>query len=59
MNGLMSRYKESLKNTPEHIPLSQCKKIKMDLSGLLRYAKERGVQPFELSESEKSSFIKS
>ena len=59
MNGLMSRYKESLKNTPEHIPLSQCKKIKMDLSGLLRYAKERDVQPFELSESERNSFIKS
>ena len=59
MNGWMSRYKDNLKCTPEHIPLSQCKKVKMDLSELLRYAKERGVQPFELSESEKKSFIKS
>ena len=58
MNGLMSRYKESLKPTLKHIPLSQCYKIKMYLSGLLRYAKERGVQPFELSESKKNSFIK-
>ena len=31
MNGLMSRYKESLQKTPEHIPLSKCEQIKMDL----------------------------
>ena len=58
MNGLMSRYKESLQNTPEHIPLSKCKQIKMDLSGLLRYAKEQGVSPFELPAEEKERFIK-
>lgn len=58
MNGLMSRYKESLQNMPEHIPLSKCEQIKMDLSGLLRYAKERGVSPSELSDVEKDRFIK-
>lgn len=58
MNGLMSRYKESLQKTPEHIPLSKCEQIKMDLSGLIRYAKEQGVSPFELSAEEKERFIK-
>jgi hypothetical protein len=54
----MSRYKESLQKTPEHIPLSKCEQIKMDLSGLIRYAKEQGVSPFELSAEEKERFIK-
>lgn len=57
MNGLMNRYNKSLQNTPEPILLSQQKKIKMDLSGLIKYAKKKGVQPFDLSDSEKQKFI--
>lgn len=57
MNGLMSRYRESLKNTPECITLKQCPQIKMDLSGLLKYAKEKGVQPIELSDKETEKFM--
>lgn len=57
MNGLMSKYKDSLKNTSDHFPLSQCKPMKMNLSGLLRYAKEKGIQPYDLSEKEKEMFI--
>lgn len=58
MNGQMSRYRKSLANTPEPLPLSKCPKLKMDLSGMLKYAKGKGVQPAELSEEEKQRFIK-
>ena len=58
MNGQMRKYKESLAKTPEPILLSQCPKIKLDLRGLMQYAKEKGVQVIELTEKEKSAFIK-
>lgn len=35
----------------------QLPKVKMNLSGLSRYAKEKGVSLFELTEQEKSRFI--
>ena len=57
MNGRMSRYKESLKNTPDYMPLKQCPQIKMDLSGVLKYAKKKGVRPIQLSETERQKFI--
>ena len=40
MNGQMKKYKESLKETPEPIMLSQIEKT-MDLRGLIKYAKEK------------------
>ena len=58
MNGQMRRYKESLAKTPDPILLSQCKKIKLDLRGLMQYAKEKGVKVIELTEKEKAAFIK-
>lgn len=58
MNGQMSKYRESLRHTGEPVPLSRCPQIKMDLSGMLKYAKKKGVQPFELSEAEKKNFVK-
>ena len=57
MNGQMKKYKESLKNTPEPILLSQIDK-KMDLRGLMKYAKEKGVKVVQLSQQEKAVFIK-
>ena len=39
MTGQMKRYRESLKETPEPILLSQIQ-TKMDLRGLMKYAKE-------------------
>ena len=50
-------YRESLKNTPEPILLSQID-TKMDLRGLMAYAKERGMKVAELSEQERMSFVK-
>lgn len=58
MNGQMKRYKESLKTMQGPILLSQCPDIKLDLRGLMKYAKEKGVKVIELSEAEKSRFIK-
>lgn len=40
MTGQMKRYRESLKETPEPILLSQIQ-TKMDLRGLMKYAKKR------------------
>jgi len=54
----MRRYKESLAKTPDPILLSQCPKIKLDLRGLMQYAKEKGVKVIELTEKEKAAFIK-
>ena len=58
MNGQMNKYRESLRNMGAPAPLSKCPQIKMDLSGMLKYAKQKGVQPFELSEAEKKNFMK-
>ncbi len=57
MTGQMKRYKESLKETPEPILLSQIQ-TKMDLRGLMKYAKEKGKKVMELSEEERRSFIR-
>ncbi len=39
------------------IPPSQLPKIKMDLAGLSRYAKTKGVSLYELTETEIQKFI--
>lgn len=57
MTGQMKRYRESLKETPEPILLSQIH-TKMDLRGLMKYAKEKGKKVMELSEEERRSFIR-
>ena len=57
MTGQMKRYRESLKETPEPILLSQLQ-TKMDLRGLMKYAKEKGKKVMELSEEERRSFIR-
>ena len=43
MNGLMNRYRESLKNTPEPVLPSKINGKKIDLSGLIKYAKSKNV----------------
>lgn len=54
MNGPMldsnQRYQESLKNMLSPVFFSQLPKVKMNLRGLSRYAKEKGVRVAELSE---------
>lgn len=60
MNGQMlnsERYAESLAHMPLPVMPSQLPEIKMSLSGLSRYAKEKGVSLYELTEQEKEMFI--
>ncbi len=58
MNGQMKKYKDSLSTMQGPILLSQCPDIKLDLRGLMKYAKEKGVKVIDLSEDEKASFVK-
>ncbi len=55
MNGLMTRYKESLSKTPKPIPFSEIKG-KMDYRGLLAYAKSQGKKVSDLTQAEKKKF---
>ena len=57
MNGQMKKYKESLARTGEPILLSQCPQVKMDLKGLMEYAKKQGKKVIELTDTEKKMFI--
>lgn len=57
MTGQMKKYRESLMDTPEPIFLSQIQQ-KMDLRGLMAYAKEKGKKVVELTEQEKLSFVR-
>lgn len=58
MGGRMmnyDRYKESLANTPEHD--AAVKPFAIDYKGLVAYANEKGVEPCNLSETEKKKII--
>ena len=57
MNGQMKRYKESLSRTPGPIMPSQIPKVKLDMRGLVKYAKERGIAPIDLTQEEKERFM--
>lgn len=57
MTGQMKKYRESLEKTPEPILLSQIHQ-KLDLRGLMAYAKKKGMKVVELTEQEKMSFLK-
>lgn len=57
MDGQMKRYRESLKEMSEPIQLSQMTKT-MDLRGLIKYAREKGVKVADLTETERISFLK-
>lgn len=57
MTGQMKKYRESLKKTSDPILLSQIHE-KMDLRGLMAYAKEKNMKVSELSEQERMSFVK-
>lgn len=57
MIGLMKNYKESLKDTPQPILLSQMKNS-IDLKALFSYAKANNMKVSELSEADKKKFVK-
>lgn len=47
MTGQMKKYRDSLEKTPEPVLLSQIQ-TKMDLRGLMHYAKEKGKKECHL-----------
>ena len=60
MNGWMQnskRYETFLKNMPKPVQPSQLSKVKMDLAGLSRYAKKKGVSLSQLTEEEKRRYL--
>lgn len=60
MNGQMlssnERYKESLRKISAPVYASQLPKVKMNLAGLSRYARNKGVSVRELTEAERNQF---
>lgn len=60
MNGQMlssnKRYEESLNRMSAPIFASQLPKVKMNLAGLSRYAKDKGISVRDLTEEEKNQF---
>ena len=56
MNGLMTRYKESLAKTQKPIPYSKIKR-RMDYRGLLAYVKSQGKKISELTQEEKKILL--
>lgn len=46
-SGFLKKYKESLSRTPRPIMPSQIPKVKLDMRGLVKYAKERGIAPID------------
>lgn len=57
MTGQMKKYRDSLEKTPEPVLLSQIQ-TKMDLRGLMHYAKEKGKKVMELSEKERMYLLR-
>jgi len=53
---LKKGYKESLKSTSGPVSFDEMK-YTCDIPGLFRYAQEKGVNPSDLSEEEKSRFL--
>ena len=60
MNGPMQnsslRYQESLSKMSSPVFSSRLPKVKMNLKGLSRYAKEKGMMVKDLTEEEKNQF---
>ena len=57
MNGQMKKYRESLAEMSAPVELSQMTRT-MDLRGLMKYAREKGVKVSDLKESERMAFLR-
>ena len=57
MNGQKKSYEQILKEMEGPIDIDKIPNRKMDLKGLLRYARKVGKKVSELTEKEKSKFI--
>ena len=57
MSTPMKKYRESVQNTPGPISLSDLE-YTCDIPALFAYARKKGVRVVDLSEEEKSRFLK-
>ncbi len=51
------RYFEQIRTMPKPIMMSEVQKVKLDLRGIRKYAKSRGVAIASLSKEEKQLYI--
>ncbi|MBP3206529.1 MAG: hypothetical protein J6M66_14040 [Lachnospiraceae bacterium] len=49
-----SKYMESLENTQMQYPV---RVVKIDYSGLVKYARDKGVEPCDLDKDEQEKFV--
>lgn len=57
MNGQMMNYKASLECKVNPILSSELPKVKVNYKALLAYAKEKGMQVIDLTDTEKNMFV--
>lgn len=57
MIGQTKKYRESLKDTPFYEPCTELQRIRIDYSGLIEYANNKGVSVPDLSDEEKNRFV--
>lgn len=60
MNGQTMNYNNyytTLKEMPQPVPFVDLPKVKMDFRAILKYAKEKNLNPNELSMEEREKFI--
>jgi hypothetical protein len=53
----MRKYRESLKNTRPVVVPKELHRVRIDYSALVKYVKQKGVEPSRLSDEEKNQFI--
>ena len=56
--SFLKKYKESLLQTPMPVMPSQIADTKLDLKGLLSYAKSKQISPALLSDKEKALYLR-
>ena len=60
MNGQVMDYKkyyEALGSMPGPVSLEEMPKVRFDFRGIIQYAKDKGVDPNDLTEEERERFI--
>lgn len=60
MNGQMMSYDKyymALKDMPQPVPFIELPKVKMDFRAILKYAKEKNLNPNDLSMEEREKFV--
>lgn len=60
MNGQTMNYNNyfsAIKSMPQPVPFSELPNVRMDFRGILQYAKERNINPNDLTMEEREKFV--